>query len=56
MYEYRCFGSGDGWYVFRDRKVYKGLNDNRKQILDELSYILRDAGLPEIKFEDRKFY
>lgn len=56
LYEYRCFGSGDGWYVFRDRKVYKGLNDNRKQILDELSYILRDAGLPEIKFEDRKFY
>lgn len=46
---------GEGWYIFHNLDVAEELNNERKLIIEKLSYILRDAGLPELKFGNRQY-
>lgn len=54
-YEQNHNHSGDGWYIFHNSTVADELNEKRKHIIEELSYILRDAGLPELRFGNRQY-
>lgn len=54
-YEQNHDHSGEGWYIFHNLEVAYELNNERKLIVEELSYILRDAGLPELRFGNRQY-